>query len=137
MAEILLRVVDKTNEDKALDALCSKRGDVIVVKPDGWPWGTEELKSDVWRVVKLPGVDPETLVDLAMPQFAQVGKELVIVRYRAKRLAIDKLESVLLTKLDEQKVGDSKAVVELTSKEASDMVAQREIKTIDSVVVIG
>lgn len=137
MAEILLRVVDKTNEDKALDAQCSKRGDVIVVKPDGWPWGTEELKSDFWRVVKLPGVDPDALTDLAMPQFAQVGEERVIVRYRAKSLAIDKLEPVLLTKLDEQKVGDAKAVVELTSKEASDLIAQREIKVDNRVVEIG
>lgn len=137
MAEILLRVVDKTNDDKQLDAQCSKRGDVIVVMPDGWAWGREELKSDVWRIVKLPGVDPDSLRDLTGPVVARVGEELVIVRKRAKRLAVDKLDVLLQQKLDESKQGDEKAVVVLSAKEATDLIAQRETKVIDEIVRIG
>lgn len=128
MAEILLRVVDKTNEDKALDAQCSKRGDVIVVKPDGWPWGREELKSDVWRIVKLPGVDPDSLRDLIEPLWTD-EREPQLVKKRAKKLDIDKLEAVLLQKIDETKQGDRKAEVSLTVQEATQLLSAREIKS--------
>ena len=137
MAELLVRVVDKTNDDKKLDAQCSKRGDVIVVQPDGWPWGREELKSEVWRIVKLPGVDPGTLVDLVMPEFAIKDGGVVVVRKRAKGLALDKLDAVLLQKLDETKQGDQKAVVELSGLEAVALLAARETKIADGKVVIG
>lgn len=56
MAEILLRVHDKVNDDLYLDCKCTKRGDVIVVSPDGWNWGTEERSLPFYRIVKMPGV---------------------------------------------------------------------------------
>lgn len=55
MPEILLRVVDKINDsDFYLNCQCTKRGDVIVAKPDGWAWGVEELSNPDWRIVKFP-----------------------------------------------------------------------------------
>lgn len=128
MAEILLRVVDKTNpDDKALDKQCSKRGDVIVVCPDGWSWGVEELKSDVWRIVKLPGVDPDSMRDLIEPLWTD-EREPQLVKKRAKKLDIDKLEAVLSQKIDETKQGDRKAEVSLTVQEAVALLSVREIK---------
>ena len=56
MAELLLRVNDKIGSTPALDARCTKRGDVIVVMPDGHVWGEREKDSPDWRIVKLPNV---------------------------------------------------------------------------------
>lgn len=65
MAEILLRVVDKINPaGGALDRMCMKAGDVVHLAPDGWTWGTAELVNPEWRIVKIPGADPATLVDM-------------------------------------------------------------------------
>lgn len=56
MAELLVRVVDKINNDPYLNVKCSKRGDVISVQPDGWVWGKEEYKNPEWRILKFPSV---------------------------------------------------------------------------------
>jgi hypothetical protein len=62
MAEMLVRIVDKTNpEDPYLDSRLTKRGDVIAVQPDGWPWSAAERAGNPWAIVTLPGVDPEKL----------------------------------------------------------------------------
>lgn len=55
MAELLVRVVDKVNvESIYLDCGCTKRGDVIVVRPDGWAWGRCELNDPQYVVVRVP-----------------------------------------------------------------------------------
>ena len=54
MSELLVRVHDKINEDFYLNCQCTKRGDVIVARPDGWPWGKEELANPDWRNRKPP-----------------------------------------------------------------------------------
>lgn len=56
MAELLLRVVDKVGSDLYRNCQCLKRGDVVVVQPDGWKWGNEELTNPDWRILKLPNV---------------------------------------------------------------------------------
>lgn len=57
MAEILLRVRDKSNPDDIYkDVRLTKRGDVIVAMPDGHPWGSGELGNPDWRILKLPDV---------------------------------------------------------------------------------
>jgi hypothetical protein len=69
MAELYLRVVDKVNATSAqLDAQCMKRGDVVVICPDGWNWGIEELKSPNHRIIKMPGVPVEKLDYLLAPE---------------------------------------------------------------------
>lgn len=60
MCELLVFVRDKVNpDDKFKDARLYKAGDVVVVVPDGWNWGLRELDNPDWRIVKMPGVDPE------------------------------------------------------------------------------
>lgn len=91
MCELLVRVVDKTNpDDPYLDAQLTKRGDVICVQPDGWPWGTEELKNPDWRIIKLPGVNPEALAAFLSPEIdtdpAQPSK---VLQRRAFKLDLD------------------------------------------------
>jgi hypothetical protein len=53
MCELLVRVVDKIGDDPYHDSKCSKRGDVIVVMPDGHQWGRAEL-LDPFLVLRLP-----------------------------------------------------------------------------------
>lgn len=63
MCELLVRVIDKINDDFYLNCMCSKRGDVISLQADGWGWGKEELANPDWRIIKFPGV--------AVSQFTQ------------------------------------------------------------------
>lgn len=56
MAELLIRIRDKVNKDFYFNARCTKRGDVILVKPDGWMWGVMELSHPDARIVKLPNI---------------------------------------------------------------------------------
>jgi len=42
MAELLIRLKNNTNADPVKDRMCYKRGDIVVVKPDGHHWGRAE-----------------------------------------------------------------------------------------------
>lgn len=68
MCEMLVRVVDKTNSDPLLDAKCTKRGDVIVIQPDGWVWGSAELTNPHWRIVKIPGLTVSSCLGFLGPE---------------------------------------------------------------------
>lgn len=57
MSELLLRVTDKINPDFYLNTHCTKRGDVIVVAPDGWSWSALELTLPFWRILKVPALN--------------------------------------------------------------------------------
>jgi len=46
MAEILVRLKNNTHSDPIKDRMCYKRGDVVVVMPDGHPWGSSEGLPD-------------------------------------------------------------------------------------------
>ena len=64
MAEILIFMQDRIGDDVPRNAKLPKRGDVVTVQADGWPWGTAELGDPMFRVVALPGVAVSTLTDL-------------------------------------------------------------------------
>lgn len=67
--EALLRVKDKKNlNSETLDARLTKRGDVIVVVPDGHNWGKEELTNPDWRIVKVPAVTVEEAAPCLEPE---------------------------------------------------------------------
>ena len=68
MAELLVRVVDKVSVDPVLDARLTKRGHVIVVRPDGWTWGTEELANPDWRLMRVAGADPVDFAGLIVEE---------------------------------------------------------------------
>lgn len=69
MAELLVRVVDKVNvDDFYLNTKCTKRGDVIVVCPDGWLWGSQELANPEWRIVQVPDLMLEEAEALLAPE---------------------------------------------------------------------
>lgn len=69
MAELLVRVVDKSNPtNPALDAKLTKRGDVIAVLPDGWGWSDIERTAPHWRIFKWPSVSESEASALLSPE---------------------------------------------------------------------
>ena len=52
MAELLIRTVDKTSSNLIDNATCTKRGDVIVVVPDGWNWSQIERTNPEWIIIR-------------------------------------------------------------------------------------
>ncbi len=53
MAELLVRIIDKTHPDVYANATHTKRGDVIVAKQDGWRWGRLELSNPQFAVLRI------------------------------------------------------------------------------------
>jgi len=62
MAELLIRTVDKINTNsRQKNAKCTKRGDVIVIREDRWPWSTKEETNPEWVIKKFPGIRASVL----------------------------------------------------------------------------
>ncbi len=92
MCEMLVRVVDKVNDDPYLDVQCTKRGDVIAIQPDGWVWGREELRNPDWRIVKVPGVSVTQAAAFLGPELnTDPANPSRMLRRRAFRLDVDAL----------------------------------------------
>jgi len=51
MAELLIRLKNNTHVDPVKDRMCYKRGDIVVVMPNGHVWGKEEGLPDFAVVV--------------------------------------------------------------------------------------
>ena len=80
MAELLVKAVDATHGDPAKDARgCYKRGDPVVVMPDGHTWGALEGLPKFW-VVKVPGA---TVAQLEQYVEALTDAQGATVRRRA------------------------------------------------------
>lgn len=91
MAELLIRATDTVLSDPERAARRAyRRGDVVLVKPDGWAWGSAELSNpDNGRalfVLRITGVSVEQvekylvewLDDLSLFQWARRKYRLVI-----------------------------------------------------------
>ena len=62
MCELLVKAVDANHPDPDTDHRgCYKRGDIVVVMSDGHQWGAGELDTNVFEIVKLPGIDANQL----------------------------------------------------------------------------
>jgi len=62
MCEFLIRIVDKVNNtDKIKNSQLKKRGDVVVIVDDGWPWSPKELTNPDWEIKKFPGIPKEKM----------------------------------------------------------------------------
>lgn len=92
MAELLVRVVDKVNEDFYLNCQCTKRGDVIVAVPDGWLWGKEELRDPQYRIIVMPGLSLGDAQSMTAPEFDKdPNTPSKTLKRRAFRLDLDAL----------------------------------------------
>jgi hypothetical protein len=96
--ELLVRVVDKTSpQNPTLDALLTKRGDVIEARPDGWAWGLQELQNPAWRIARVVGLSEGTAQQLMAPQFREApvlgGTRVTLVRRRMWGVDVALLEN--------------------------------------------
>ena len=78
MPEFLVRVENKLADSptKEVEVQRMHRGDVVVWRPDGWPWSVEELTNSFWRIIraKLTNTEADALV----------SPELDIARVKSK-----------------------------------------------------
>lgn len=59
MCELLVVMANiPDHPDPAVDAMRFKRGHIATMMPDGYQWGAGDLDTNLFRIVKLPGVDP-------------------------------------------------------------------------------
>lgn len=93
MAEILLRVTDKTHQTEPNRV--TKRGDIIVVQADGWPWSRAEQTLSFWRIIKLPNITVAQAKNamLAAGTRTDPTESLITVPLRAFRLDLDTIIS--------------------------------------------
>jgi hypothetical protein len=90
MAELLVRIADKVNSDFYMNTKCTKRGDVIVASPDGWPWGKEELSLPFYRIFKIPALPLAEAQALCAPELdTDPAHPSRTLQRRAFRLDID------------------------------------------------
>jgi len=75
MAELLVMNVDNVGRTPEKTALLYKRGDVVVVMPDGHVWGAKE-SPPTFRIVHRLG-PPEDYAHLLTPAYAPNGRDIV------------------------------------------------------------
>lgn len=97
MAEILIKAVNRTHEDSGKDKRgCYKRGDPVVVMPDGHVWGALELKPPAtggkFVVLKIPGVSVAATKKYIDREVSVVDENVILTR-RLWRIVVDELPS--------------------------------------------
>ena len=71
MCELLVRVRSKVNPtDPYLDVQLTKRGDVIVVAPDGHAWGRMELTLPEYRIFRWPSLSESAASVFVSPEIS-------------------------------------------------------------------
>ena len=74
MAELLIKAVDTTHSDKIKDLRgCYKKGYVVVVKPDNWSWGKEELNKEKFYILRVKDAKVEDLQYLTQTYEIELG----------------------------------------------------------------
>lgn len=102
MAEILVMARDNSHPDPKRDPACYKKGDPVVVMPDGHPWGREELNTKIFNIIKVPGAAVEDFQPYLVSDSATIGGASNKARRRKYKLNIDMLpeqaKTAILTK---------------------------------------
>lgn len=103
MAEILIKAVDAAHSGSEKDKRgCYKRGDPVVVMPDGHEWGKEE-RLPKFVVVKIPGLPVATAKKYIQPFLGLPdGKgSRLIVRRRLFRFQLDDVPNSIKQELED------------------------------------
>lgn len=77
--EALVRIVDR---DAAEDE--SKRGDVITVQSDGWPWSVAERTNPDWIIIRITG-----FLNTDRDAAVAVGRNFTQGRFRRREWMLD------------------------------------------------
>ena len=73
MAELLMKYVTYVHPDPVLDRRGAyKRGDIVVVRPDGWSWGRKEVlaanQGGKFSIIKLPDLTVAEAEEYLQPE---------------------------------------------------------------------
>ena len=95
MSELLVNLIDSTHRNPAKNVRgCYKRGDVVVVMPDGWKWGKEE-RPPKFGVIRVPDLTLEYAQKYVQPRTRVIdapdGPEEKIVTCRLYCIHLDEL----------------------------------------------
>ena len=106
MCEILVKAIDSIHSDPDMDLIESaKRGDPIIVKPDGWPWGIEEKKPPAqggkFVILKLSGVEP-SLIEEYITHHQTMDKKQEIIIFRKYKFHLDTLPAGIISELNQK-----------------------------------
>lgn len=101
MAELLIKNISVSYSDPDKDKRgCYKKGDIVVVMPDGHNWGTEEL-SEKFFILKIPGIAVNRIEGYCMPEFDE--DDQVITRRRHK-IPLDTLSQQQIDELGNKNI---------------------------------
>jgi len=122
MCEILLCVRDKgTSGNLLIDSHAAKRGDVVLVKPDGTSWGLCELGQNdpgqdpngnyaFFRIIKLPNVTVAQASNLLTPELdVDPQNPSPYLQYRARFLDKNKIPPATMQALIDYWQDDGRA----------------------------
>jgi len=91
-AELLIKACDAVHQNEVKDLRgCYKKGYVVVIKPDGWKWGKEELNKEKFYIIRVKDAKPEDLQYLTQSHKITIG-----TRYNA----VSEKLGVLVTSTD-------------------------------------
>jgi len=82
MAELLIRARESDNPQ------ASHKGDIIIVKPDGWKWGKCECPPE-YVIVKLPNVKPDDIKHYEQTLTTEPDKDGKTEILKRRKYAID------------------------------------------------
>jgi len=100
MAEFLVKAVDSTNRDPIKDQRgCYKRGDVVVVMPDGHKWGKEEGLPK-FAIIKIPGLSVKDAKEYTASEYPLGDLTKKPIRRRRYRVPLDDLSAAIKSELD-------------------------------------
>ena len=89
MVELLIRTQDKKADTptKALEVQRMHRGDVVLWRPDGWPWSAREKASPAWRILRI-NITPSEADALVSPELDVLSIKLHVWK-RIRKLDLD------------------------------------------------
>lgn len=139
MPELLIKANNAHHRNPMKDRQgCYKRGDPVLVMPDGHPWGREEQLPKFWRV-RVPNVQ-RSLLETHCEGLYEDG--LIITLYTTEALPLRQrrrfqLRTELLTNLQRQALFGN-WVVELSwTQWVMALIDQREVRTMSGLILMS
>jgi len=99
MCELLVKAVDANHPDPKINlAGCYKRGDVVVIREDGFAWGGGELDAEVFSIVSMPGVTADAMHHLLNTQDQPIPNTAAMKVPVLRRIASAKARPIITRK---------------------------------------
>lgn len=86
--QLLIRVIDRPDQDRRLRCGRFHRGDIIAAMPDDHEWSRRERRNRHWRILKIPSLTQAEVDALLSPELDPGGTKAFVWKRRI-RLDID------------------------------------------------